>query len=87
MNITSLHKIIQSFILPKFPWIVDYQIESYYDSPIEKYTVAYYIDSADITDKEDEANEVENLTNNLFKMLGPGRYQNINDVEFIYKGK
>jgi hypothetical protein len=87
MDRISLHKIIQSFILPKFPWIVDYHIEFYYDSPIEKYTVTYHTDSPDITDKEDEANEVENLTNNLFKMLGPERHQSINDVEFVYKGK
>ena len=87
MDRTSLHKIIQSFILPKYPWIVDYHIDFYYDSPIEKYTVTYHTDSPDITDKEDEVNEVEKLSHSLFKMLGLGRNQSINDVEFVYKGK
>jgi hypothetical protein len=87
MDRISLHKIIKSFVLPKYKWINDYEITFYYDSPIEKYSVIYYTVSPDISDKEDEVMEVENLTRNLFKMLGPESYQWFIDVEFYFKAK
>jgi hypothetical protein len=84
MDITLLHKLISKIIVRKYKWIVDYEIGYFYNSPIEKYTVIYYTDSPNIDDKEDEVNQVEKTTENLFAALGPDRHQWFEGVEFYY---
>jgi hypothetical protein len=84
MDRTSLHKLISKIIVRKYKWIVDYEIGYFYNSPIEKYTIIYYTDSPNIDDKEDEVNQVEKTTENLFAALGPDRHQWFEGVEFYY---
>jgi hypothetical protein len=84
MDRTSLHKLISKIIVRKYEWIVDCEIGYFHDSPIEKYTVIYYTDSPNIDDKEDEVNQVEKTTENLFASLGPDRHQWFKGVEFHY---
>ena len=84
MDITSLHKLISKIIVRKYKWIVDYEIGYFYNSPIEKYTIIYYTNSPNIDDKEDEVNQVEKTTENLFAALGPDRHQWFEGVEFYY---
>jgi hypothetical protein len=85
MDITLLHKLISKIIVRKYKWIVDYEIGYFYNSPIEKYTVTYYTDSPFIDDKEDEVNQVEKTTENLFAALGPDRHQWFEGVDFYYR--
>lgn len=89
MDNISLHKIIKSFVLPKYDWIEDYHINFYYDSPIEKYGIIYYVypDKDGSFTVSEEMEEVESLTYSLFKMLGPSRYQMINEISFQVKSK
>ena len=84
MDNISLHKLISKLILRKYKWIVDCQIDTFYNSPIEKYTVIYYTDSPYIGDIEDEVNQVEKITQDLFRALGPGSYQSLQGVNFYY---
>jgi len=84
MDKISLHKLIGRLMLRKYKWIVDYKINLFYNSPIEKYTIIYYTDSPNIDDKEDEVNQVEKTTENLFAALGPDRHQWFEGVEFYY---
>lgn len=83
----ALHKVIESFVLPKYPWIYSYTISLYYDSPLEKYAVKYYVEpeengSFTVTN---EMSEVETITYDLFKMLGPDYGQFLNEVIFLIK--
>jgi len=89
MNKNSLHKVIDSFVIPKYPWIEGYDIEVYLDAPIEKYSVYYYVrpeDDGDFTVTE-EMDEVEKLTETLFRMIGPERNQVFNEVIFLVKNR
>jgi len=84
MNVVSLQKIINKLVLPKYDWIVSYEIDSFYYRPFENFRVVYYVDSPDITDKEDEVKKVEKLTENLFEVLGPVGTQVLRGVVFEY---
>jgi hypothetical protein len=87
MNKNALHRIIGSVILPRYPWIEGYSIELYLDAPMEKYTIYYYIkpeDDGDFTVTE-EMNEVEKMTEDLFRIIGPDRHQVLQEVLFLVK--
>jgi len=87
MDKISLHKLIGRLMLRKYKWIVDHKINLFHNSPvegIEKYTVTYYTDSPFIDDKDDEVNQVEKTTENLFASLGPDRHQWFEGVKFYY---
>jgi len=89
MNKDSLHKVIDSFVIPKYPWIEEYDIKVYLNSTIRKYSVYYYItpeDDGSFTVTE-EMDDVEKLTETLFRMLGPERYQILNEILFLVKNK
>lgn len=88
MNNISLHKVIKSLVLKKYDWIVDYRIEFYFDS-LEKYTVIYYVnpDENGAFTITEEFKEVDELTNNLFKMLAPRSTQVLDGVVFRIKEK
>lgn len=94
----SLDKIIGSFILPKYPWIEDYDINvrttgyeggAFIGKVIvaEDYIVKYYVkpdDDGDFTVTE-EMNEAENLTHTLFRMIGPDKNQYLDEIVFLVK--
>jgi len=87
MNKNSLHKIISSFVIPKYPWIEEFSIQVYLDSPIEKYAVYYFVNPEDdgtftVTSEMEEA---EKFTKNLFSMLGPNTNQYLNEILFLVK--
>ena len=89
MNKDSLHKVIDSFVIPKYPWIEDYRIELHLDAPTERYMVYYYVrpeDDGSFTVTE-EMDDVEKLTETLFRILGPERNQVFNEVLFLVKKK
>lgn len=84
MDSISLNKVISKLIVPKYPWIVDYDLSMYFNSGIENYTITYYI----VPDKDgsftvsEELGQLEKLTYNLFKILGPERHQIIDSINF-----
>jgi len=87
MNKTAFQKLINSIVIRKYQWIVDFNVQLYFDAPLEKYEVYYYIDpnldgSPDITEKWDE---VKKLTKNIFDTLGPNRYQSLGEILFLVK--
>jgi len=85
MNKNSLSKVIESLVLPKYPWIDSYRI-SLYDN-MEKYSVKYYVKPEDdgMFTVTEEMNKVEELTYTLFMMLGPDKGQFLNEVIFLIK--
>ena len=99
MDKTSLDKIIQSFLLPKYKWIDEYEIQVHtYRPPLikkgqgiydEKYKFIYYVkpelDGTFTEEDEHEFKEIEELNHTLFKMLGPELHQWFNGVEFYVK--
>jgi hypothetical protein len=85
--ITALNKLINKLIIRKYKWIVTCGINVFYDEPLEKYSVYYYVESSDISDKEIEVKEIIELTENLFKLLGPESYQMLVYVDFHYDAK
>ena len=89
MNKNSLHKIIDSFVLPRYPWIEGYHIELYLDVPFEKYNIDYYVkpeEDGSFTVTE-EMGKAEKLTEDLFRMLGPEHYQILNEIIFLVKNR
>lgn len=87
MNTKALRKIIDTLVLKKYDWIEDYDIDVYFDSPFERYTIVYYVypeDYGSFTVTK-EMRDVESTSDNLFKMLGTENYQILDDVEFRVK--
>jgi len=84
MFTNSLHKIIPSLILPRFPWIIDYEISALWDAPHELYTITYYVEPDDDGSftVNDEMGRVEKLTYDLFKMVGGNSLQTLDEVVF-----
>ena len=91
----SLDKIIQSMVLPQFPWIVDYEIlmERAEHMDRDYYRINYFIATDDSDNHEtftvtEDMKVVEELTKSLFKMVGPDyRKQIFEGVEFYAKQK
>jgi len=86
MDRISLHKIIKSIVLPKFPWIEDYEIlESRAENMDRDYYRFNYFVTPDEYDEftvTEDMGEVEELTKSLFRMLGPDDNQIFEGVEF-----
>jgi len=87
MNVTGLYKLINKLVVREYEWIEKSEIDYYYYRPFENFRVIYYINSPDITDKQDEVKKIEKLTENLFKILGPVGTQVLRGVEFKYDKK
>jgi hypothetical protein len=91
----SLDKIIQSMVLPQFPWIVDYEIlmERAEHMDRDYYRINYFVATDDLDIDEtftvrEDMKVVEELTKSLFKMVGPDyRKQIFEGVEFYAKQK
>jgi len=86
MKVAGLYKLLDKLVLSKYKWIVKREIVFFYDSPWETYTIVYYTDSVDIRDRKNEVKAVKNLTENLFKVLGPEQHQIFGGVEFRFGG-
>jgi len=89
MNKDSLHKIISSFVIPKYPWIEEFTIQVFFDAPTEKYSIYYFVkpeEDGSFTVTE-EMSEVEKLTETLFRIIGPDKNQYLNEILFIVKNK
>jgi hypothetical protein len=89
----GLEKIIKKIILPKYPFIKDYDINVSTFSPAiggskkiayQKFRVIYYVspdENGEFT-VNDDFEKISNSTETLFKMLLPKEYQRFDDVEF-----
>jgi len=95
MNEIALNKVIKKMILPKFPWIVDYEVsvdryEQWNGTPDdnnEYYRVNYFVeenqfDSLYFEKDYEKIREVRNLTKTLFMALGFDKNQKLEGVEF-----
>ena len=89
----GLQKIIGRIMLPKYPFIKDYEISAVtFRPPIgdgkkigyERYRVNYFLSpNEDGTfTVTDDLQKIEDLTKTLFEMLGPKNYQNLEGIEF-----
>jgi hypothetical protein len=93
MNEVAFNKVIKKMILPKFPWITDYEVvvdgdDSINDYPdkTEYYRVNYFVDRDWIDEVDDDEwlnhiGEVRSLTKTLFIALGFDKKQ-LEGVEF-----
>jgi hypothetical protein len=89
----GLEKIIKRIILPKYPFIKDFDIKVSTFSPTiggvtkiayQRFTVVYYVspnEDGSFT-VDDSFAKIEELTENLFKMIGPKNYQYLGGIEF-----
>ena len=90
----ALDKLINRLVLRKYPIVKDCEINMNTlklglrnpkkGSP-ERYSFKYYITPNEYGEfpYDNEFKEIEELTENLFKMLGPKSYQQIGNVEFF----
>jgi hypothetical protein len=90
----ALSKIIYRLILGKYPWIEDFDIKVHtFSLPsmggskkigFETYEVIYNVtpDKDGTFTVNDELIKVEELTETLFKMIGPEHYQRFQGVKF-----
>ena len=87
--IQGLHKIIEKFILPQFPWITGYRVRVAHENDRKFVLVKYYVKSDEegsfIVDESFK--EVEDLTVNVFKMMGFGLDTYLEGVLFHSKEK
>jgi hypothetical protein len=93
MNEVAFNKVIKKMILPKYPWITDYEVvvdgdDSINDYPdkTEYYRVNYFVDRDwidEVDDDEwlDKIGEVRSITKTLFMALGFDKKQ-LEGVEF-----
>ena len=84
--IQGLHKIIERFILPQFPWITGYRIRVARENGLDFVLVIYYPES----DEEgffvhEGFKEVEDLTYTVFKMMGFNQDTRFEGVRFMAK--
>jgi hypothetical protein len=88
----ALDKLIKKLVLRKYPIIKDYEIKistlkglgGSKKIAFEKYTFVYLLspdEDGNFTVNEDLV-KIEELTETLFKMLGPKDYQKFSGVEF-----
>lgn len=85
--IEALKKGVRNFILPMYPWIVDFDVIYITIAGPTYIRINYYTDGPfEVTD---EFNELETLTKSLFTMFGGGTEQkfmfdgiNINSIEY-----
>ena len=89
----ALSKVIYRLVLRKYPWIEDFEIKVHTFNPsmggskkigFETYEVIYRIthDEDNTFTVNDELAKVEELTETLFKMIGPEHYQRFGGVKF-----
>jgi len=93
MNEVAFNKVIKKLIVPKFPWITDYEVvvdgdDSINDYPdkTEYYRVNYFVDRDWIDEVDDDEwlnhiGEVRIITKTLFMALGFDKKQ-LEGVEF-----
>jgi len=93
MNEVAFNKVIKKMIVPKFTWLVDYEVvvdrdDSINDYPdkTEYYRVNYFVDRDWIDEVDDDEwlnhiGEVRSITKTLFMALGFDKKQ-LEGVEF-----
>jgi hypothetical protein len=82
----ALNKLIKKLVLPKHPWINDYEIlEDAVSLKSQKYyRVNYFVtrDGDGTFERAEDMRNVEEITTTLFKLLGPAIYQKLEGVDF-----
>jgi hypothetical protein len=85
--ISGFKKAIENFILPQFPWIMDYEVETPWinDDVIIRVVVSYYpeLDEDGFFKVTPEFNEVEKQTKSVFDMMNDGEHILYN-IRFTY---
>jgi len=79
----SLKKLIGKVILPKYDWIMDFNVTGIKDGVQNLYTVHYYVED-DLYNEDDrvEINRIKSDTKNLYNSLGPSEYDFLNNLSF-----
>jgi hypothetical protein len=77
----SLEKLIRRVVLPKYPWIKDFEVICVDHGGVNIYGVYYYVDD-DLYDKPDDYRNSHSTTKNLFSVLGPSLSDVYNDTKF-----
>jgi len=85
--IQGLHKIIERFILPQFPWITGYRIRVARENGLDFVLVIYYpeLDEEGAFIVDESFKEVEDLTYTVFKMMGFNQDTRFEGVRFMAK--
>lgn len=89
MNIGALHKVLNTIVKPKFPWINEIVIVPSKDDQNPTVWNVYYVVEHKVwndlnLEGSEEASEVVKLTRNLYKALGFNYYERLG-VEFYLK--
>lgn len=75
MNVKDLYNVVEKLIMRKYPWIVDFEWNTYYYNDGINYWILEIFPSKEFRDKEifmDKYEvEIEDEMKSLFKMLGP----------------
>ena len=95
MNEAAFNKVINKLILPKFPWLVDYEVlvddyRKWNGTPDDKgeyYRVNYFVEENQYDllyfEKDyEKIREVKDRTKTLFMALGFDKHQKLEGVEF-----
>ena len=90
----GLNKVIERFILPQFSWITGYRVRIAHENGLDWVLVIYYpeSDEKDFFNEEgffvhEGFREAEDLTHNVFKMMGFNRDIRFEGVRFETKDK
>lgn len=82
----SLEKIIKRIILPKYPFIVDYEVTKTGDDMYKRYGRYFYrvnlFLDVDITPEDFPSNKISGDMENLFSVLGPNDDEVLEGTEF-----
>ena len=84
--ISGLKKAIENFILPQFPWLMDFDVETpWMDEDGIRVLVSYYpeLNRGGYFTVTPEFEKVEELTKSIFDMLNDGKHIFYN-VRFTY---
>ncbi len=80
----SLEKLIGEVILPKYPWIKDFDVFGEDDFGEYIYSIHYYVDFDEYEKKDrNEITRIKSETKNLFNSLEPKENDFFRDIEFL----
>jgi hypothetical protein len=89
MNEVAFNKAIKKLILPKFPWLVDYEVvmelewDGIPNNEVEYYRVNYFVEENQYDSLYfEKIREVKDRTKTLFMALGFDKHQKLEGVEF-----
>lgn len=85
--ISGFKKAIENFILPQFPWLTGFKVETpWIDDDGIRVLVSYYVELDDngYFEVTPEFEKVEELTKSVFKMMNDGNH-GLNNIRFTHE--